>query len=94
MRRHGWGGDPPATDDEARSRIVDAGIRCVDANGAMETTLSDIAADLQVTRQTVYRYFPGTESLFVALAEHSAGEFVERVASHVADVEDPVEALV
>lgn len=94
MRRHGWGGDPPADEAAARERIVEAGIRCVERDGAMEASLSDIAAELEVTRQTVYRYFPSTESLFVALAERSAGEFVDRVARHVGPIEDPVEALV
>lgn len=94
MRRHGWGGDPPADDAAARQRIVEAGMRCVERDGAMETTLSDIAAELQVTRQTVYRYFRSTESLFIALAERSAGEFVDRVAGHVGPIDDPVDALV
>lgn len=94
MRRHGWGGDPPSDEAAARERIVEAGIRCVEREGAMEANLSDIAAELQVTRQTVYRYFPSTESLFVALAERSAGEFVDRVARHVGRIDDPVEALV
>ena len=63
MRTHGWNGAPPASDDEARARIVAATMGCVDRFGA-KTGLADVATELGVTRQTVYRYFPTTEELF------------------------------
>ena len=73
MGRKGWGGSPPTDDAEARKRIVDATLRTIERRGPEQTTLSDVADDLGITRRTVYRYFSSTEELFVAAAEwHSA----------------------
>ena len=94
MRRHGWGGAPPADDTEARQRILDAARRCVDRDGATQASLSDVAAELGVTRQTVYRYFPSTDQLFSELAQASADEFIDRIVEHMAPYDDEVEAMV
>src|SRR6516162_4950893 len=66
--RHGWRGDPPGSEAEARDRIVGAAVRCVDRYGPGKTGLSDVADELGVTRQTVYRYFAGTDDLLAAFA--------------------------
>ncbi len=94
MRRHGWGGAPPADDAEARQRILAAASRCVDRDGAMHASLSDVAAELGVTRQTVYRYFASTDELFAALAQATADEFIGRIVDRTAPFDDPVEAMV
>ncbi|MDX1511980.1 MAG: helix-turn-helix domain-containing protein [Nitriliruptorales bacterium] len=94
MRRHGWSGQPPADEDEARERILSGARRVVDRDGAHQASLSDVAAEVGVTRQTVYRYFPSTASLFSALAVESADEFIDRIIDHIRRIEDPVDALV
>lgn len=93
-RRHGWGGDPPADDDEARARIVAAAMRSVDRQGAMAASLSDVATELGVTRQTVYRYFPSTDDLFSVLAQVSADDFIDRIAARMGAFDDVAEAMV
>ena len=45
---------------EARERIVGAAMRCVDRYEPGKTGLSDVAHELGMTWQTVYRYFAGT----------------------------------
>ncbi|MFI0354980.1 TetR/AcrR family transcriptional regulator [Actinomadura sp. 9N407] len=93
MRTHGWGGDPPASDDEAIARIKAAAHRCVaDLGGA--TTISHVAAALGVTRQTVYRYFPSTGALLTAVAMDGTRAFLARVSGRLRTVSDPGEALV
>ena len=62
----GWRGTPPADDAEARKRSIER-------RGPRRTSLSDIAADLGVTRPTVYRYFATTDALFSAAAEVALG---------------------
>lgn len=94
MRRHGWAGSPPADDAEARQRILAAAQRCVDQHGAMQASLSDVAAELGVTRQTVYRYYAGTDELFSVLAQVSADDFIERIVARMRPVDDPAEAVV
>jgi AcrR family transcriptional regulator len=93
VRTHGWKGSPPGSDDEARARIVAATMRCVDRFGA-KTGLADVAAELGVTRQTVYRYFATTEELFRATGSVAAEDFAERVVAHVAELVDPAEIIV
>jgi AcrR family transcriptional regulator len=82
-RTHGWSGRPPADDDEATRRIIDAARRCIERQGS-NVSLSDVARELNVTRPTVYRYFAGTDELLRATAIDAAGAFLDRVASHLA----------
>ena len=92
--RHGWRGDPPRSETEARKRIVGAAMRCVDRYGPAKTGLSDVAAELGVTRQTVYRYFASTDDLLAAVARSAADSYLDRLARHLAQVTDPVDVVV
>ena len=92
--RHGWRGDPPGSEAEARERIVGAAARCVDRYGPGKTGLSDVAAELGVTRQTVYRYFASTDDLLAAVARSAADSYLNGLAQHLAQVTDPVEVVV
>jgi AcrR family transcriptional regulator len=87
MGRKGWAGSPPTDDTEARKRILDTALQLVDRRGAAQTTVSDIADTLGITRRTIYRYFAGTEELFTAVAEVALGGFVARVDQLVADMD-------
>ncbi len=75
-------------------RIIEAAIRCVDRNGPTRTTLSDVAADLGVTRQTVYRYFPGTDRLFSAVARVANEAFLDELTHHLEDITGPTDWVV
>ncbi|WP_029110364.1 TetR/AcrR family transcriptional regulator [Mycobacterium sp. URHD0025] len=92
MRTHGWAGSAPATDEEAIARILAAAGKAIDERGA-DFSIADVARTLGVTRQTVYRYFPSTDALLVAAAVHAASDFLDRLATHVKGVTDPVEAV-
>ncbi|MBP1817492.1 TetR/AcrR family transcriptional regulator [Mycobacterium sp. OAE908] len=92
MRTHGWSGSAPATDEEAVARILDAAGKAIDAKGA-DFSIADVARTLGVTRQTVYRYYPSTETLLVAAAVHAATDFLDRLATHLQGITDPVEAV-
>ena len=74
MRTHGWSGATPADDDEAIARILDAARRRIDLSGK-DFGISDVAKDVGVTRQTVYRYFPSTESLLYDLGRRGRAVF-------------------
>ena len=93
MRRHGWAGDLPASDDEAVRRILDAARACIDRSG--DVGIAEVARELGVTRQTVYRYFRTTEDLLAATALDGAAEFLDRVQAHLAKgSQAPDEAVV
>ncbi|HEY1626970.1 MAG TPA: helix-turn-helix domain-containing protein [Streptosporangiaceae bacterium] len=96
-RRHGWAGSPPADEPEARRRIIEAAMRCADRDGPAKFTLRDVASELGVIRQTVYRYYASTDELFAAVGEAAAEAFVEELTQHLRHIARPagwvVEAL-
>lgn len=92
VRSHGWAGNTPASDEEAIERILDAADKIIDERGSA-MRIADVARALGVTRQTVYRYFPGTQALLVATAMRSADGFLERLATQLDGVTDPVVAM-
>jgi AcrR family transcriptional regulator len=94
VRNKGWQGSPPANDDEARERIIGAAMRCIDRHGPAKTGLSDVAAELGVTRQTVYRLYPSTQDLFSAVAVASTDTFLDRLVARFGHIADPAEMLI
>jgi AcrR family transcriptional regulator len=94
MQGRGWRGNQPANDDEARERIIAAAMRCLDRYGPLKTGLSDVATELGVTRQTVYRLYASTEELLLAVAEAAADAFVDRMVARGRRHSDPAEMLV
>lgn len=94
MGHHGWQGNPPGTEDEARRRIVDAATACLDRAGLAKTSLSDVAAEAGVTRQTVYRYFPSLNDILRAVALAGVEEFAGRMERHLAAFGTAVEVAV
>ncbi|MFD4182713.1 TetR/AcrR family transcriptional regulator [Rhodococcus sp. NPDC058514] len=93
MRTHGWSGATPADDDEAIARILGAARRALDRSGG-DISITAVARDLGVTRQTVYRYFPTAEALLGATAIAQAGPFLDLLAAHLGGIRDPAEAVV
>lgn len=69
-------------------------MRCVDRYGPAKTSLSDVAAELGVIRQTVYRHFASTEDLFAAVGDAAWTGYVDRLVAHVAGLSDPGEMAV
>lgn len=94
MGHHGWQGDPPPTETLARDRIIRAATRCIDRAGVAKTTLSDIAAEAGVTRQTVYRYYPSLGELLHAVAEAGAVAFIEKMRIHLRPHKAPVDVVI
>lgn len=94
MGRKGWGGTPPADDDEARKRIVDAVVRSMERRGPQQTTLSAVAGDLNVTRPTIYRYFATIDELVTAAGDVALSGWTTRIADLTSGISDPVELLV
>ncbi|MGB5795552.1 MAG: TetR/AcrR family transcriptional regulator [Mycolicibacter algericus] len=93
MRTHGWSGATPADDREAVARLLAAARRRIDRSG-MNFGISDVAKDVGVTRQTVYRYFPSTEALLIATAVAEVDPFLDGLAAHLRGIRDPADAVV
>jgi AcrR family transcriptional regulator len=94
MGRKGWGGTPPADDEEARKRIIDAAIRSMERRGPHGTSLSVIAGDLGVTRPTIYRYFATIDELVTSAGEVALGGWTARITDLTSGMNDPVDLVV
>src|SRR3712207_2456919 len=94
MGHHGWQGNPPRTESEARERIVAAAAKCLEKYGPVKTTLSDVASELGVTRQTVYRYYANLAELFAAIAQAGLEDFVDRMQRHLSSFSTPSEVAI
>lgn len=93
MRTHGWGGQVPRDDVEARTRIVDAARVIVRATG-VAPTIAEVADALSITRQTVYRYYPSAQGLLLAAASEGVASFLDDIAARMATSTDPAEVVV
>ena len=93
MRTHGWSGTTPADDTEAAQRIVAAAGAAIERSGE-HFTMTEIARDLGVTRQTVYRYFTNADALLAATAFAESGRFLDVLAAHLQRITDPAEAVI
>jgi len=93
VRTHGWSGAAPASDEEAVARILAAAGKAIDERGA-DFSIADVARTLGVTRQTVYRYFPSTDALLMQAGVVAAADFLERLASHIQGMTNPMDAAV
>lgn len=92
MRTHGWSGAAPASDAEAIERILTAAKEEIIKRGS-GIRIADIARELGVTRQTIYRYFPSTDALLVATSISEAAPYLDTLTDHLAELHDPAEAV-
>src|SRR5688572_3017778 len=81
MRAHGWAGSPPSDATEARARILAATRERLTEFGT--TSTAEVAENVGITRQTVYRYFPTTEDLLNAAAAEAVAELTADLVDHV-----------
>ncbi len=93
MRSRGWAGSTPASDEEAIARILNAVDEVVAEHGPA-IRLADVARQLGVTRQTVYRYFPNADALLIASAMRAVDGFIDQAVQRVSGQNDPVIAVV
>ncbi len=94
MAGRGWGGSPPASEDEARRRILEATAECVRRLGPSATTVQAVADELGITRRTMYRYYASVEDLFSAVGLAALHDFRERIDEATAGLEDAVSLVV
>lgn len=65
-RAAAWGADIPASEADARDRLLDAAEACYADRGVGRTRMSDIANRAGVHRRTLYHYFPTRDALLAA----------------------------
>ncbi|MDP9182557.1 MAG: TetR/AcrR family transcriptional regulator [Actinomycetota bacterium] len=81
MRTHGWAGEIPRDERQARDRILAAVRRAMEAGE--RPGISDVARAVGASRQTVYRYYRTSEELLDAAALDAVWELVDHLSAHV-----------
>ena len=94
MATRGWSGQPPATSEEARCRLMDAAIACLQRYGFEKTSLGDIAAAAGITKPTIYSYFSSRDELLHSALQRAGAALGERLIDHAAGFPNPADQLV
>ena len=94
MPTRGWSGQPPKTPEQARARLMDAAITCLQRYGIEKTGLGDIAAAAGVTRPTLYNYFENRDHLLRSALTRSGRDVAARVVAHARRFPSPAERIV
>ncbi|MGH0029217.1 MAG: TetR/AcrR family transcriptional regulator [Myxococcota bacterium] len=89
-----WAGDRPASPDDARERLLDAAVACIQRYGFEKTGISDVAGEAGVTRRTVYRYFADRDALLSAALVRGVSDFTARARALLETYDDPGEMVV
>lgn len=72
-----WYQDVPPT--ESRDRIIDAASRCLARSGLERTSISAIAREAGVSRQTIYNHFETKQEIIEQALETAASNAAERI---------------
>src|ERR1700736_2582268 len=90
--------DSPTSTDDARDRILVAAERCIGRHGIRKTTMEDIAAEVAMSRPSVYRYFADRDDLLIELISRHSGAMRQRahrfISQHSSLPEQIVEGLI
>jgi len=70
-------------------RMLDAAAQLFGTQRFHEVRMDDIAAQAEVGKGTLYRYFNDKEELFLALVERSAQQLMDHVLAEIEHVEGP-----
>jgi AcrR family transcriptional regulator len=81
VRTHGWSGELPVDEDQARGRILAVTRALITEGGA--PGIAEVARAVGVSRPTVYRYFGTTEALLDAASLDAITDLVEQLSEHV-----------
>lgn len=70
--------------DPMRARILDAAFACAERHGVARTTMTDVAREARLSRQTLYRYYQTKHDLWFALVLREEERIVAAVRESVA----------
>lgn len=94
VRSTHWGADAPASDDDARERLLDAADSCYARRGVARTRIDHIAQVAGVHRTTVYSYFPNKNALVSASFVRSAHSILAASKAHFLTDKPFIEQLI
>jgi len=84
---------PGTTEPSIRQRLLDAALETASINGLAKLSVGDVARRADLSRQTLYRYFPSKDALVAELVVAETTTLMEQVITAAVPHEDPQQAL-
>ena len=78
---------------QCRQRILKASRQLFSTKGYEETTMEDVADRAEVSKATLYNYFPGKDSLLLGIAEAELGQICQLIEGELSQVPSALERL-
>jgi AcrR family transcriptional regulator len=84
---------PDTAEPSIRQRVLDAALETASINGLAKLSVGDVARRAELSRQTLYRYFPSKDALVAELVVAETTTLMEQVITAAVPHEDPQRAL-
>jgi AcrR family transcriptional regulator len=84
---------PDTAEPSIRQRVLDAALETASINGLAKLSVGDVARRADLSRQTLYRYFPSKDALVAELVVAETTTLMEQVITAAVPHEDPQRAL-
>ena len=94
MSTRGWSGRPPKSPEDARARLMDAAVACLQRYGIEKTGLGDIASAAGVSTPTLYSYFESRDDLLRSALIREGEAVGARVVAHARRFASPADRIV
>ncbi len=78
---------------KCREKILKASRRLFSAKGYDDTMIEEVAIKAEISKATLYNYFPSKESLLVGIAEDELDQIRDYLENELSEVDDPAEKL-
>ena len=78
---------------QCRQRILKASRQLFSTKGYEETTMEDVADRAEVSKATLYNYFPGKDSLLLGIAEAELEQICQLIEGELSQVPSALERL-
>ncbi|MCQ4638388.1 TetR/AcrR family transcriptional regulator [Anaerovorax odorimutans] len=78
---------------KCRARILRASRRLFSSKGYESTTIEDVADRAEVSKATLYNYFPNKESLLIGIAEEELEQVGDLISKDLKDEKNAVEKI-
>lgn len=79
--------------EKSRGRILKASRKLFSTKGYEDTMIEDIAVKAEVSKATVYNYFPNKESLLIGIAQEVLERVADLLRNDLADCADSLQKL-
>jgi AcrR family transcriptional regulator len=73
--------------------IIEASQKRFGLFGVEKTSMREIADDLNLSKASLYYYFPDKESLYKAVVEKEQKEFIDKITERILSIEEPEQLL-